>query len=225
MPIHVALNSIYLPKTEGMVLQNAHSRFGLNEELWSHSLSKIERGGQHYEQTSHDGAMAAPTEHQARGVRRISSEVATRRTFWGDKAVILLIRFLKAERNVGQGVLQDSYGRMGNMGLNPDIERLSYRSHCLFSLPPLPGVLNYIRHTGLKTRAGYHRCDAATAVRTSSRSARFERVPTANRQALSLRASRAPALRGFLGGLYITVTQFLSLVLGNHARSASRNLP
>ena len=138
MPIHVALNSIYLPKTEGMVLQNAHSRFGLNEELWSHSLSKIERGGQHYEQTSHDGAMAAPTEHQARGVRRISSEVATRRTFWGDKAVILLIRFLKAERNVGQGDLQDSYGRIGKLGLNLDIERLSYRSHCLFSLPPLP---------------------------------------------------------------------------------------
>jgi len=51
----------------------------------------------------------------------------------------LLIRFLKAERHVGQGVLQDSYGRMGKMGLNFDIERLSYRSHCLFSSPPLPG--------------------------------------------------------------------------------------
>jgi len=28
---------------------------------------------------------------------------------------------------------------MGKMGLNFDIERLSYRSHCLFSLNPLPG--------------------------------------------------------------------------------------
>ena len=58
-----------------------------------------------------------------------------------DKAVILLIRFLKAERNVGQGVLQNSYGRMGKMGLSPDIELLFYRSHhCLFSLPPWPGA-------------------------------------------------------------------------------------
>ena len=47
----------------------------------------------------------------------------------GDKAVILLIRFLKAERDVGQGVLQDLYGRMGKMVLNPDIERISYQSH------------------------------------------------------------------------------------------------
>ena len=71
----------------------------------------------------------------------------------------------------------------------------------------------FAKNTGLKTRAGHHRRDAATAVRTSSRSARFERVPTADRQALSLRASRAPALRGFLGGLSIIVTQFLSRVL------------
>ena len=53
---------------------------------------------------------------------------------------MLLIRFLKAERNVGQGALQDSYGRMGKMGLSFDIECLSYRSHCLFFLPPLPGT-------------------------------------------------------------------------------------
>ena len=32
-----------------------------------------------------------------------------------------------------------------------------------------------------------------------------ERVPSINRQALSLRASRAPALLLFLGGLYITI--------------------
>jgi hypothetical protein len=106
----------------------------------------------HYAQTAHNGAMAAPTEHQ-----------------------VCLILFAK--------------------------------------------------NTGLKTRAGYHRRDAATAVRTSSRSARFERVPIANRQALSLHASRAPALRAFLGGLSIIVTQFLLLVVGNHARSASRTSP
>jgi len=67
--------------------------------------------------------------------------------------------------------------------------------------------------------------NAATAARTSSRSARFERVPTANRQTLCLRASRAPALRAFFGGLSIIVTQFLSPALGNHARNASRKSP
>ena len=86
-------------------------------------------------------------------------------------------------------------------------------------------LILFAKNTGLKTRAEYNCRDAATAVRTCSRSARFERVPTANRQALNLRNSRAPALRAFLGGLYITVTQFLSPVLGNHARSASRNSP
>jgi hypothetical protein len=80
----------------------------------------------HYEQTSHNGAMAAPTEHQV----------------------------------------------------------------CLINL--------FAKITGLKTRAGYQRCDAATVVRTYSRSARPERVQSANREALSMRASRAPALRAFL---------------------------
>jgi len=62
-------------------------------------------------------------------------------------------------------------------------------------------LILFAKNTGLKTRAGYHRRDAATAVRTSSRSARFdERVPTASEYARSLRASRAPALRAFLGG-------------------------
>ena len=72
---------------------------------------------------------------------------------------------------------------------------------------------------------GYHRCDAATAVRTSSRSARVERVPAASRQALSMCASRAPALRAYLDGLCILYQQFLLLVIGNHARSASRISP
>ena len=106
----------------------------------------------HYEQTSHIGAMAAPTEHQ-----------------------VCLILFAK--------------------------------------------------NIGLKTRAGYQRCDVATAVRTSSRSARSERVPSANREALSMRASRAPALCAFLGGLTIIVTRLESPVLGNHARNASHNSP
>ena len=79
--------------------------------------------------------------------------------------------------------------------------------------------------TGLKIRAGYQRCDAATAVRTSSRSARSERVRSANREAMSMRASRATALRAFLGGLSIIVTQLRRPVLGNHARKASRNSP
>ena len=67
-------------------------------------------------------------------------------------------------------------------------------------------LILFAKNTGLKTRAGYHRRDAAAAVRTSSRSARFERVPTANLQSLCLRASRAPALRTFLGGLSIIIT-------------------
>jgi hypothetical protein len=83
----------------------------------------------------------------------------------------------------------------------------------------------FAKNTCLKTRAGYHRRDAGTAVRTSSLSNSFERVPTANRQALSLRASRAPALRAFLGGLSIIVTEFQRLVLGTNARSASRKSP
>jgi hypothetical protein len=37
------------------------------------------------------------------------------------------------------------------------------------------------------------------------------------------RAPRAPALRAFLGGLYVIVTQFPLLVIGIHAHSASRN--
>ena len=86
-------------------------------------------------------------------------------------------------------------------------------------------LILFAKNTGLKTRAACHRCDAATAVRTYSRSARFERVPTADRQALSLRASRAPALRAFLGGLYIIVTQPRRPVLGNHTRNASRKSP
>jgi len=77
----------------------------------------------------------SPVSSPRQSVGRVSSKT----NVLGDKAVILLIRFLKAERNVGQGVLQDSYGRMGKMGLNPEIERLSHRSPCLFSLPPLPG--------------------------------------------------------------------------------------
>jgi hypothetical protein len=79
----------------------------------------------------------------------------------------------------------------------------------------------FAKNTGLKTRAACHRCDAATAVRTYSRSVRFERVPTTDR----LRASRAPALRTFLGGLSIIVTQPRRPVLGNHARNASRKSP
>jgi len=35
--------------------------------------------------------------------------------------------------------------------------------------------------------------------------------------------ARAPALRAFLGGRSIIVTQFLTLGLGTHARNASRN--
>ena len=85
----------------------------------------------------------SPVSTQAKGVRRISSKTHV----LGDKAVILLVRFLKAERSVGQGVLQDSYGRMGKMGPNPDIERLSHRSPCLFSLPPPPcqGAMSKIK--------------------------------------------------------------------------------
>jgi len=86
-------------------------------------------------------------------------------------------------------------------------------------------LILFAKNAALKTRAGYHRCDAATAVRTSSRSARSERVPSANRQDLSMRASRAPALRAFLGGRYIIVTQLRRPVLGNHARNASRSSP
>jgi hypothetical protein len=86
-------------------------------------------------------------------------------------------------------------------------------------------LILFAKNTGLKTRAGYHHCNPATAVRTSSRSARSERVLSANREALSMRASRAPALRAFLGGRSIIVTQFLSPVLGNRARNASRNSP
>ena len=54
---------------------------------------------------------------------------------------------------------------------------------------------------------------------------RLERVPTANRQSLSICASRAPVLRAFLGGLSIIVTQPVSPVLGNHARNVSRDSP
>ena len=86
-------------------------------------------------------------------------------------------------------------------------------------------LILFAKNTGLKSRAGYQRCDAATAVRTSSRSARSEHVSSANREALSMRASRAPTLRAFLGGLSIIVTQLLSPVPGNHARNASRNSP
>jgi len=86
-------------------------------------------------------------------------------------------------------------------------------------------LILFAKNTGLKTRAGYHRRDAATAVCTSPRSARFELVPIANLQARCLRASRVPALRAFLGGRSIIVTQLRRPVLGNHARNASRNSP
>jgi len=80
----------------------------------------------HFEQTSHNGAMAAPTEHHVR-------------------------------------------------------------------------LISFAKKTGLQTSAGYHNCDAATAVRTFSRSARSKRVASANREALRMRASRASSLRAFLG--------------------------
>ena len=83
-------------------------------------------------------------------------------------------------------------------------------------------LILFAKNTGLKTRAGYLLRDAATAVRTSPRSARFELVPIANRQA---GASRAPALRAFLGGRSIIVTQLRRPVLGKHAGNASRNSP
>jgi len=83
----------------------------------------------------------------------------------------------------------------------------------------------FAKSAGLKTREGYHRCDAATAVRTTARSARFERVSTPDREAVNLRASRASALRVFLGGPSIIVTQFLSPVLGSHVRNASHKSP
>jgi hypothetical protein len=86
-------------------------------------------------------------------------------------------------------------------------------------------LILFAKNTGLKIKAGYHHCNAATAVGTSSRSARSERVLSANREALSMRASRAAALREFLGGRSIIVTQFVSPVLGNRARNASRNSP
>jgi hypothetical protein len=47
----------------------------------------------------------------------------------------------------------------------------------------------FAKDTGLKTGAGYHCRDAATSLCTSYRSARVERVPAANRQALSLKSS------------------------------------
>ena len=101
-----------------------------------------------YEQITSDLPCIHP---QAKGVRRISSKT----NVLGDKAVILLIRFLKAERNVGQGVLKDAYGRMGKTGLNPDIERLSHRSPCLFSLPPLPGGYEQNKNGSELSRVAY----------------------------------------------------------------------
>jgi len=40
-------------------------------------------------------------------------------------------------------------------------------------------LILFAKNTGLKTTAGYDHCNAATAVRTSSRSARSERVISA----------------------------------------------
>ena len=96
---------------------------------------------------------------------------------------------------------------------------------CLRRLSTRLCLVSFAKNAGIKTRVAYHRHDAATTVRTSPRSARFEHVSIANRHARCLRASRAPALRAFLGGRSIIVTQLRRPVLGNHARNASRNSP
>jgi hypothetical protein len=115
-----------------------------------------------------------PVSTQAKGVRRISSK--TNVLGDKDKAVILPIPFLKAERNVGQGVLQDSYGRMGKMGLNPDIERLSHRSHCLFSLPPLLGGYEQNKNGSELSRVAYQSW-RASSIGQSQRSTEYQSAP------------------------------------------------